>query len=71
MTELIGHEPELLDGVVTGPMFPHSHRRQVSHDKDPVSVEVGAAVKPLGVGLLLIFAKPYQTRSTGQPTAPT
>ena len=25
----------------------------MSHDEDPVSVEVGAAVKPLGVGLLL------------------
>jgi hypothetical protein len=34
-------------------MIPHFHRRQVSHDEDPVPVEVGAAVKPLGVGLLL------------------
>ena len=51
--ELIDHEPGLLDGVVTGPMVPHSHRRQVPHDEDPVPVEVGAAVKPLGVGLLL------------------
>ena len=51
--ELIDHEPDLLDGVVAGPMIPHSHRRQVSHDEDPVPVEVGAAVKPLGVGLLL------------------
>jgi hypothetical protein len=34
-------------------MIPHLHRRQVSHDEDPVPVEVGAAVKPLGVGLLL------------------
>ena len=34
-------------------MIPHRHRRQVSHDEDPVPVEVGAAVNPLGVGLLL------------------
>ena len=51
--ELVDHEPGLLDGVGAGPMIPHRHRRQVSHDEDPVPVEVGAAVKPLGVGLLL------------------
>ena len=34
-------------------MIPHRHRRQVSHDEDPVRVEVRAAVEPLGVGLLL------------------
>jgi hypothetical protein len=51
--ELVDHESDLLDGVVTGPVISHRHRREVSHDKDPVPVEVGAAVKPLGVGLLL------------------
>ena len=51
--ELVDHEPGLLDGVGAGPMIPHRHRRQVSHDEDPVPVEVGTAVKPLGVGLLL------------------
>ena len=52
--ELVDHEPGLLAGVVAAvPMIPHVDRRQVSHDKDPVPVEVGAAVKPLGVGLLL------------------
>ena len=50
--ELVDHEPGLLAGDA-GPMIPHGHRRQVSHDEDPVPVEVGAAVKPLGVGLLL------------------
>ena len=51
--ELVDHEPGLLDGVSAGPMIPHRHRRQVSHDDDPVPVEVGAAIKPLGVGFLL------------------
>ena len=51
--ELVDHEPDLLDGLVAEPMIPHRHRRQVPHDRDPVPVEVGAAVKPLGVGLLL------------------
>jgi hypothetical protein len=51
--ELVDHEPGLLDGVVAGPMIPHRHRCQVSHDEDPVPVEVGAGVKPLRVGLLL------------------
>jgi hypothetical protein len=51
--ELVDQESGLLDGVVAGPMIPHRHRRQVSHDKDPVPVEVRAGVKPLGVGLLL------------------
>src|SRR5216684_1757116 len=50
--ELVDHEPGLLAGGA-GPMIPHVHRRQVSHDEDPVPVEVGAAVKPLGGGLLL------------------
>ena len=50
--ELVDHEPGLLAGDA-GPMIPHGHRRQVSHDEDPVPVEGGAAVKPLGVGLLL------------------
>jgi hypothetical protein len=72
--ELVDHEPGLLDGVGAGPMIPHRHRRQVSHDKAPVPVEVGAAVKPLGVGLLLrrdVRETVPDTRSTGQPTAPT
>lgn len=52
--ELVDHEPGLLDGVGAAvPMVPHRHRRQVSHDEEPVPVEVGAAVNPLGVGLLL------------------
>jgi hypothetical protein len=51
--ELVDHEPGLLDRVVAGPMIPHRHRRQMSHDEDPVPVEVGTGVKPLGVGLLL------------------
>ena len=70
--ELADDEPDLLDGVVAEPMIPHRHRRKVSHDKDPVSFEVGATVKPLGVGFLLgvTLAKPYQTRATGQPTSP-
>ena len=50
--ELADDEPDLLDGVAE-PMIPHRHRRKVSHDKDPVSFEVGATVKPLGVGFLL------------------
>jgi hypothetical protein len=51
--ELVDHEPGLLDGVVASPMIPHRHGRQMSHNEDPIPVEVGAAVKPLGVGFLL------------------
>jgi len=53
--ELVEHEPGLLagDGATRIPMIPHFHRRQVSHDEGIVRVEVGAAVKKLGVGLLL------------------
>ena len=70
--ELVDHEPGLLDGVGAGPMIPHRHRRQVSHHEDPVSVEVGAAVKPLGVGLLLgCDVPPIESASlAGSPRPP-
>ena len=51
--EFVDHEPGLLDGFGAGPVIPHRYRGQMSHDEDPVPVEVRAAVKPLCVGLLL------------------